>query len=73
MKIVYSTESVNRNGGIHTVTIIKANTLAEIEGNEVYIIVPHFQGDTPRRISPKVHLINLDIKEFWVSIFKQPA
>lgn len=73
MKIVYSTESVNRNGGIHTVTIIKANTLAEIEGNEVYIIVPHFQGDTPRRISSKVHLINLDIKEFWVSIFKQPA
>ncbi len=73
MRIVYSTESVNRNGGIHTVTIVKANALAEIEGNEVYIIVPHFHGETPRKISPKVHLINLDIKDFWVSILKQPA
>lgn len=73
MRIVYSTESVNRNGGIHTVTIIKANALAEIEGNEVFIIVPHFQGKTPRVISPKVHLIILGITEFWVSVFKQPA
>ena len=73
MKIVYSTESVNRNGGIHTVTIVKANALAEIEGNEVYIIVPHFHGDTPRKISPKVNLINLEMKNFWVSVFKQPA
>ena len=72
MKIVYSTESVNRNGGIHTVTIVKANALAEIEGNEVYIVVPHFYGTTPRAISPKVHLINLDLKEFWVPVYKQP-
>lgn len=73
MKIVYSTESVTRNGGIQTVTIVKANALAEIEGNEVYIIVPHINGVSPRTISPKVHVINLDIKDFWVSVFKQPA
>ena len=73
MRIVYSTESVTRNGGIQTVTIIKANALAEIEGNEVFIIVPHINGESPRKISPKVHLINLDIKEYWVSVWKQPA
>lgn len=73
MIIVYSTESVTRNGGIQTVTIVKANALAEIEGNEVYIIVPHINGVSPRTISPKVHVINLDIKDFWVSVFKQPA
>ena len=73
MKIVYSTESVTRNGGIQTVTICKANALAEIEGNEVYIIVPHINGTSPRAISPKVHLINLEIKDYWVSVWKQPA
>lgn len=73
MKIVYSTESVTRNGGIQTVTIVKANALAEIEENEVYIVVPHINGTSPRKISPKVHLINLDIKDYWVSVLKQPA
>ena len=73
MKIVYSTESITRNGGIQTVTIVKANALAEIEGNEVYIVVPHINGSSPRPISPKVHLINLDIKDYWVSVLKQPA
>ena len=61
MKIVYSTESVTRNGGIQTVTIVKANALADIEGNDVYIVVPHIHGSSPRIISPKVHLINLGI------------
>ena len=73
MKIVYSTESVTRNGGIQTVTIVKANAMAEIEGNDVYIVVPHINGTSPRKISPKVHLINLGIKNYWVSALKQPA
>lgn len=73
MRIVYSTESITRNGGIQTVTIVKANALAEIEGNEVYIVVPHINGISPRKISPKVHLINLDIQDYWVSVIKQPA
>lgn len=73
MKIVYSTESITRIGGIQTVTIVKANTLAEIEGNEVYIVVPHMFGDLSRKISEKVHVINLGIEDFWVSVLKQPA
>ena len=73
MKIVYSTESIDRNGGIQTVTIVKANFLAEIEGNEVYIVVPHMFGTATRKISDKVHIINLDIKDYWVPIHKQPG
>lgn len=73
MKIVYSTESITRNGGIQTVTIVKANALAEIEGNDVFIVVPHINGISPRHISPKVHVINLEIQDFWVSLFRQPA
>lgn len=73
MKIVYSTESITRNGGIQTVTIVKANALADMEGNDVYIVVPHVSGVSPRPISPKVHLINLDIKDYWVPVYKQPA
>lgn len=73
MRIVYSTESITRNGGIQTVTITKANYLAEIQGNEVYIVVPHNNGQPPRAINPKVHLINLEIKNYWVSVFQQPA
>ena len=73
MIIAYSTESITRNGGIQTVTIVKANALAEIPGNEVYIIVPHISGESPRQISSKVHLINLNITDYWVSVIKQPA
>lgn len=73
MKIVFSTESVSRNGGIQTVTIVKANALAEIVENDVYIVVPHNNGLSPRKISQKVHLINLGIENYWVSVFKQPA
>lgn len=73
MKIVYSTESIDRNGGIQTVTIVKANYLAEIEGNEVYIVVPHMFGTATRKISDKVHVINLGIKDYWVPIYKQPG
>lgn len=61
MKIVYSTESITRIGGIQTVTLVKANTLAEIEGNEVFIVVPQMSGELSRKISEKVHVINLGI------------
>ena len=72
MKIVYSTESIDRNGGIQTVTIVKANTLAEIDGNEVYIVVAHMYGEPSRKVSEKVHIVNLDIKDYWVPLLKQP-
>ena len=73
MKIVYSTENVDRNGGIQTVTIVKANYLAEIDGNEVFIVVPHMYGEPSRKVSEKVHIINLNIEDYWVPLYKQPA
>ena len=39
MKIVYCLNSIRYLGGIQRVTVVKANALAEIENNEVYIIV----------------------------------
>ena len=39
MKIVYCTDSVCILGGVEIVTIVKANALAKIAGNEVWIVV----------------------------------
>lgn len=39
MKIVYCTDSICHPGGIQMVTIAKANALAKIPSNEVYIVV----------------------------------
>ena len=39
MKIVYCLNSVRGLVGIQKVTLVKANALAEIAGNEVYVIV----------------------------------
>ena len=64
MRIVYCTDSICDSGGIEHVTIAKANALADIAGNEVWILVmvndrpPFFQLD------PRVHLLNLDVN-YW--------
>lgn len=64
-KIVYCTNSVCYSGGIQTVTITKANALAEIEGYDVYIIVTDNQRERPvLPISPRVHLINLMVNYY---------
>ena len=39
MKIVYCLNSIKGIGGIQRVTVVKANALAEIEGNIVFVIV----------------------------------
>lgn len=68
MRIAYCLNTVKTygGGGIDRVTIEKANALAEIKGNEVYIIVT----DNPDSyhlacsISPKVHFVDLDINYY---------
>lgn len=71
MKIVYCLNSIRYLGGIQRVTIVKANALAEVVGNEVYIIVTdNKEGLWVEPLSPKVHLIDLDInyyKDDWKS------
>ena len=65
MKIVYCLNSIRYLGGIQRVTVVKANALAEIEGNEIYIIVTdNKNGVFTEPLSPKVHLIDLDINYY---------
>jgi len=62
MKIVYCVNSIRYTGGIQRVTVVKANALAEIPGNEVYIVVTDNKaGSQVHEVSPKVHIIDLDI------------
>lgn len=65
MKIVYCLNSIRYLGGIQRVTVVKANALAEIEDNEVYIIVTdNKNGVFTEPLSLKVHLIDLDINYY---------
>jgi len=65
MRIVYCTDSVCYAGGIQRITIAKANALADIEGNEVWIVVTDNKRPKPvLPISEKVHLVDLDVNYF---------
>ena len=65
MKIVYCLNSIRYLGGIQRVTVVKANALAEIEGNEIYVIVTdNKNGVITEPLSTKVHLIDLDINYY---------
>lgn len=65
MRIVYCLNSIRYLGGIQRVTIIKANALAEISGNEVYVLVTDNQeGIQTLTLSDKVHLIDLGINYY---------
>lgn len=44
MRIAYCLNSIRYLGGIQRVTIVKANALADISDNEVYIIVSDNRG-----------------------------
>ena len=66
MKIAYCANSIRYLGGIQRVTVVKANALAEIPGNEVYILVTDNKaGPEIHKLSPKVHLIDLDINYYY--------
>lgn len=65
MRIAYCTDSVCHAGGIQRITVAKANALADIEGNEVWIVVTDNKRPTPvLPISEKVHLIDLDVNYY---------
>lgn len=65
MKIVYCLNSIRYLGGIQRVTVVKANALAEIEGNEIYVVVSdNKNGVITEPLSAKVHLVNLDINYY---------
>ena len=71
MKIVYCLNSVRGLGGIQKVTVTKANALAEIPGNEVYVVVTdHWMSHRLLLpLSDKVHFIDLKI-HYYENDFK---
>lgn len=65
MKIVYCINSIRVLGGIERVTVVKANALAEVPGNEVYIVVlTDKKGCYTEVPSPKVKVVDLDAEFF---------
>lgn len=74
MRILFCTNSLGAVGGIERVTIVKANALAELEGNEVGICFTD-RGTYPQMtmypLSPRVHVYDLETP-YWnfVSIAK---
>lgn len=74
MKIVYCTDTIYHLGGIQMVTIAKANALAEIQGNHVWIVVTELGKDPITTIDEKVHVCNLGIKYYendWKGLLYQ--
>lgn len=63
MKIVYCTNSLSTRGGIERVTILKANALAEIDGNEVWIVFTDAFSfpQTIHPLSTKVKVVDLKV------------
>lgn len=65
MKIVYCLNSIKGIGGIQRVTVVKANALAEIEGNIVFIIVTDNNNEIQcEELSSKVNFIHLDVNYY---------
>ena len=64
MRIVYCLDSISRIGGIEKITVLKANALAEIEGNEVFVIVADHSigGGYSELLSANVKMINLNVR-----------
>ena len=76
MKIVYTINSIRGLGGIQKVTLLKANALADIPQNKVYIIVTDDWKNHPllHELSAKITFFNLQInyyKDDYKSKFHQ--
>ncbi|MDU1891037.1 MAG: glycosyltransferase family 4 protein [Dysgonomonas sp.] len=65
MKIVYCTDSLNNLGGIQRVTTVKASALANIEGNEVYIVTAEGQGKSIFPLDDRVRIIDLNVRYYY--------
>jgi len=63
MKIVYCLNSFVR-GGISQVTLVKANALADVPGNDVTLLVLDQRPKPTIPLNPKVHIHSLEIDYF---------
>lgn len=64
MKIVYCTHNICYAGGMERVIVAKANALAAIEGNEVWIVVTDNKKPAFLPVDERVHIIDLDVNYF---------
>lgn len=67
MRILFCTNSLGAKGGIEKVTIVKANTFADMEGVEVAVAFTDrgtYPHDLIHPLSPKVRVIDLGVP-FW--------
>ena len=64
MKIVYCIEDLDRVGGIERVTITKANVLAGIEGNEVWLAVNTEKKTPVFPVDGRIRIVNLDVNYY---------
>lgn len=66
MKIVYCLNSIKGLGGIQISTITKANALAKIESNQVYIVVTDHKEEHTQfaELSPNVKFVHLDVNYY---------
>ena len=72
MKIVYCINSIRVLGGIERVTMVKANALAEVPGNEVYIaVLTEKKGCYTEVPSPKVKVVDWALTQRWMNLFNE--
>lgn len=64
MKIAYCIDTITALGGIERVTIAKANALANVENNTVYLVVTSNQGIPVLPVNPKIKIIDLKVNYF---------
>lgn len=66
MRIAYCTNNIEGLGGFEKVTILKANALSEIAGNEVFVIVTDHKGEKSMlaQLNTNVTFINLNINYY---------
>lgn len=74
MKIVYCTDTISRMGGIEIITIVKANALAAIPGNQVWIALSDNQYPAIMKLQNvsvldlAVHYYEKDYRGYWHAI-----
>lgn len=64
MKIAYCIDTITALGGIERVTIAKANALADVENNTVYLVVTSNHGIPVLPVNPKIKIIDLKVNYF---------
>lgn len=64
MKVVYCIDNIGMLGGIERITINKANALAGIKSNEVWLAVITNKTTPIFPIDKRIHIVNLDVNYY---------